>query len=200
MQQGKPIAYFSRSLGVRNAATSIYDKEALAILEALKRWRYYFLDSDLIIKTDHKILKYITEQKVAEGIQHKLLIKLLQFNYTIEYKIGKENKAADALSRRDNTLLPMTTIQLAWTESVEQSYIQDPHCQDLLQKLAITPEGHTPITLHAGLLRYKGRIYIGVNTELKQQPMHSFHASVIGGHSGIVSNYQRIKDYSTGQV
>jgi hypothetical protein len=53
MQQGKPIAYFSRSLGVRNAATSTYDKEALAILEALKRWRYYFLDSDLIIKTDH---------------------------------------------------------------------------------------------------------------------------------------------------
>jgi hypothetical protein len=77
MQQGKPIAYFSRTLGIRNAAMSTYDKEALAILEALKRWRHYFLDSDLIIKTDQKILKYITEQKVAEGIQHKLLLKLL---------------------------------------------------------------------------------------------------------------------------
>jgi hypothetical protein len=66
MQQGKPIAYFSRTLGVKNAAMSTYDKEALAILEALKRWRHYLLDSDLIIKTDQKSLKYITEQKVAE--------------------------------------------------------------------------------------------------------------------------------------
>jgi hypothetical protein len=90
------------------------------------------LDSDLIIKTDQKSLKYITEQKVAEGIQHKLLLKLLQFNYTIEYKKGKENKAADALSRRDSNLLSLTVIQPTWTESVEHTYIQDTHCQELL--------------------------------------------------------------------
>jgi hypothetical protein len=111
---------------------STYDKEALAILEALQRWRHYFLDSDLIIKTDQKSLKYIAEQKVAEGIQHKLLLKLLQFNYTIEYKKGKENKAADALGRRDNTLFPITAIQPSWTDSVEESYSQDPICQELL--------------------------------------------------------------------
>jgi hypothetical protein len=40
MQQAKPIPYFSRTLGPRNAAMSTYDKEALAILEALKRWRH----------------------------------------------------------------------------------------------------------------------------------------------------------------
>jgi transposase InsO family protein len=172
---------------------STYDKEALAILEALKKWRHYFLDSDLIIKTDQKSLKYITEQKVAEGIQHKLLLKLLQFNYTIEYKKGKENKAADALSRRDSNLLSLTVIQPTWTESVEHSYIQDTQCQELLQKLCLSPTAHPPITLNAGLLRYKGRIYIGKDAELRKQIMHSFHASVIGGHSGIVASYQRLK-------
>jgi hypothetical protein len=148
MQQGKPIAYLSKTLGPRNAAMSTYDKEALAILGALKKWRHYFLDSDLIIKTDQKSLKYITEQKVAEGIQHKLLLKLLQFNYTIEYKKGKENKAADALSRRDSNLLSLTVIQPTWTESVEHSYIHDTHCQELLQKLCLSPTTHPPITLH----------------------------------------------------
>jgi hypothetical protein len=92
MQLGKPIAYFSRTLGVRNATMSTYDKEALAILEALKRWRHYFPESDLIIKTDQKSLKYITEQKIAQGVQHKLLVKLLKFNYTIEYKNGKKTR------------------------------------------------------------------------------------------------------------
>jgi hypothetical protein len=132
MQQGKPIAYFSKTLGIKNASLSTYDKEALAILEALKRWRHYLLDSNLVIKTDQKSLKYITDQKVAEGVQHKLLLKLLQFNYTVEYKKGKENKAADALSRRDCTLLPVTLIQPTWVASVESSYLQDPSCQELI--------------------------------------------------------------------
>jgi hypothetical protein len=155
MQQGKPIAYFSKTLGVKNAAMSTYDKEALAILEALKRWRHYLLDSDLVIKTDQKSLKYITDQKVAEGLQHKLLLKLLQFNYTVEYKKGKENKAADALSRRDCTLLPITLIQPTWVASIENSYLHNHSCQELIQKLSICPTGHPPITLHA----YKGRLY-----------------------------------------
>jgi hypothetical protein len=43
MQQGKPIAYFSKALGSKAVAMSTYDKEALAILESLKRWRHYFL-------------------------------------------------------------------------------------------------------------------------------------------------------------
>jgi hypothetical protein len=33
---------------------------------------------------------------VAEGIQHKLMLKLLEFDFTIEYKRGKENKVVDA--------------------------------------------------------------------------------------------------------
>jgi hypothetical protein len=100
MQQGRPIAYFSKTLGSKASALSTYDKEALAILESLKRWRHYFLGTELMIKTYQQSLKYLTEQKVAEGIQHKLLLKLLEFNYTIDYKKGKENKAADALSRK----------------------------------------------------------------------------------------------------
>jgi hypothetical protein len=44
-------------------------------------------------------LRYIQEQKLTEGIQHKLLVKLLGYNYSVEYKKGKENKVADALSR-----------------------------------------------------------------------------------------------------
>jgi hypothetical protein len=52
MQRGRPIAYFSKSLGTRSAALSTYDKEALVILEALKKWRHYFLGTELPIKTD----------------------------------------------------------------------------------------------------------------------------------------------------
>lgn len=99
MQSGKPIAFFSKSLGPKAAAQSIYEKEAMAILESLKKWRHYILGSKLIIKTDQQSLKHMMKQRLVEGIQHKLLLKLMEYDYCIEYKAGKENVEADALSR-----------------------------------------------------------------------------------------------------
>jgi hypothetical protein len=46
MQQGRPIPFLSRAI------LSTYDKEALSIIEALKKWEHYFSTSSLIIKTD----------------------------------------------------------------------------------------------------------------------------------------------------
>lgn len=137
MQQGKPIAYLSKSLGPKAAAASIYDKEAMAILEALKKWKHYFASSSLIIRTDQQSLKYIHDQKQVEGIQHKLLIKLLGYNYTIEYKKGKENIAADALSRMIPQLVNMaiSTVQPKWMEEIHTIYENDPKCLALIEKL-----------------------------------------------------------------
>lgn len=81
MQNGRAIAYYSSSLCPRNAALSTYEKEALAIVEALKRWRHYLVGHKLIIRTDHQSLKFMTDQKLHTGIQHKLMLKLLEFDF-----------------------------------------------------------------------------------------------------------------------
>ena len=75
--KAQPIAYYSKSLGPKAAALSTYEKEAIAILESLRKWRHYFLGSSLLIKTNHQSLKFITEQRISEGIQDKLMLKLL---------------------------------------------------------------------------------------------------------------------------
>ncbi|KAE8795284.1 putative retrotransposon protein [Hordeum vulgare] len=94
MQKGRPLAYYSSTLCPKNAALSTYEKEALAIIAALNRWRHYFLGNDLIIKTDHQSLQFMTDQKITTSIQHKLMLKLLEFNFTLQYKKGKENIVA----------------------------------------------------------------------------------------------------------
>jgi hypothetical protein len=40
MQQGRPLAFYSQALGPRATTQFIYDKEAMAILQALKRWSW----------------------------------------------------------------------------------------------------------------------------------------------------------------
>jgi hypothetical protein len=127
MQNGRPLAYFSQSLGPKAAAQSTYHKEALAIIEALKKWRHYFLGNLLIIRIDHQSLKYMIDQRLAKGVQHKLLLKLLEFDYKI-YKKGKENLAADALSRRDSACATVTMVTPSWITDLELSYVVDPHC------------------------------------------------------------------------
>jgi hypothetical protein len=88
MQLGRPIAFFSKAIGPKAASLSIYEKEAMAILESIKKWRHYLLGHRLAIRTDQKSLKYLTNQRLLEGIQHKLMMKLLEFDYSIEYKKG----------------------------------------------------------------------------------------------------------------
>lgn len=41
MQQGKPIAFFSKVLALKHRGKSIYEKEYMALLNAVDRWRHY---------------------------------------------------------------------------------------------------------------------------------------------------------------
>jgi hypothetical protein len=77
MQEGKAISFMSKSIGPKAARLSTYEKEALALIEALKKWKHYLSEASLILRTDQQSLKYMGEQKLVQGMQPKLLIKLL---------------------------------------------------------------------------------------------------------------------------
>lgn len=99
MQDQHPIAYLSKPLGIKNQALSVFEKECLAILLAIDRWRPYLQHQKFIIRIDHSSLQHLTEQRVTSKLQHKALVKLIDLQYVIQYKKGINNAAADALSR-----------------------------------------------------------------------------------------------------
>nr|ADB85290.1 putative retrotransposon protein [Phyllostachys edulis] len=195
MQGGRPISFMSKAIGPKAAALSTYDKEALAILEAIKMWKHYFAGSTLIIRTDQQSLKYMQEQIIIEGVQHKLLVKLLGYNYKVEYKRGRENKATDALSRvrYNDQVVAISAVTPVWILEVLASYEGDEKCRDLITQISISPTAQPNYSLKNGILRYKGRLYIGSNTGLKRQLLVTFHDSALGGHSGGRVTYQRLK-------
>jgi hypothetical protein len=193
MQEGRPLAYYSSSLCPKNAALSTYEKEALAIIESLKRWHHYFLGHKFIIRTDQESLKFMTDQRIASSIQHKLMFKLLEFDFTLEYNKGKENVVADALSRKQHTSLAISAVTPKWITEVEQSYSQDNGCKPLLEQLLLDNQSKPNYSLNAGILRYKGKIYVGNVPPLKKQLLTALHSLAVGGHSGHKATYQRIK-------
>jgi hypothetical protein len=116
----------------------------------------------LIIRTDQESLKFMMTQRLSESIQHKLLLELLKFNYIIEYKKGKENKVADALSRKETNLVAISSATPAWVVDIEASYSRDQYYTYLIHKLLIDTQAVPDYPVHSGILRYKGRICIGV--------------------------------------
>lgn len=99
MQEHRPIAYLSKALSPKHLGMSTYEKEMLAVIMAIQKWRAYLLGQHFVIKTDHEAIKYIIEQKITTSLQQKWVSKLLGFDYSVVYKKGSENLAADALSR-----------------------------------------------------------------------------------------------------
>lgn len=97
MQEHHPLAFFSKALGTKTMGLSIYEKEFLAIIIEVDKWRSYLLHAPFIIRMDQKSLKYLLEQMLSPPLQHRYLTKLLGFDYTIKYKKGVDNKATRQL-------------------------------------------------------------------------------------------------------
>ncbi|XP_040955925.1 uncharacterized protein, partial [Gossypium hirsutum] len=100
MQDKQPIAYFSEKLNGAQLNYSTYDKELLALVRALQVWQHYLLPNEFVIHTDHESLKWLKGQgKLSK--RHARWVEFIEtFPYVIQYKTGKDNVVADALSRR----------------------------------------------------------------------------------------------------
>ena len=104
-QEGKwkPIAFLSRTMQPAERNYKIYDKELLAIVEALAKWRQYLLDvkEPFEVWTDHENLKYFRKPHKLNGRQARWYLKLQDYDFTLKHILGKTNMKADILSRKD---------------------------------------------------------------------------------------------------
>jgi hypothetical protein len=98
LQNKHPIAFLSKALGPRHRGLSTYEKECLAILMAIDKWRSYLQHGEFIISTDQRSLIHLDDKRLTTPWQHKALTKLLGLTYKIIYKKGVDNRVADALS------------------------------------------------------------------------------------------------------
>ena len=128
MQSGHPVAYLSKPLCPRSQTLSTYEKECMAILMAVEKWRPYLHQQHFTIRTDHKSLLYLTEQRATTKLQQKALLKLMDLNFSITYKKGITNHAADALSSCPSSepLCAVTVCSPSWMENLVQGYNDDP--------------------------------------------------------------------------
>ena len=93
------IYYASRTLNGAQLNYSTTEKELLAVVYALDKFRAYLVGSPIVCFTDHAALKYLLSKKDAKPRLIRWVLLLQEFNLTIKDKKGVENVVADHLSR-----------------------------------------------------------------------------------------------------
>ena len=99
--QWHPVAYFSRKMIPAETRYETHDGELLAIVEAFKTWRHYLegCKHEVLVLTDHNNLCRFMDTKSLSSRQVRWAQELSRYHFRIDYRQGKANAAADALSR-----------------------------------------------------------------------------------------------------
>jgi hypothetical protein len=93
------IAYASRTLTGPQLNYMTTEKELLAVVFAIDKFRSYLVGAKVIVYIDHAALKYLLTKKDAKLRLIRWILLLQEFDLEIKDKNGVENSIADHLSR-----------------------------------------------------------------------------------------------------
>ena len=117
-------------------------------------------------------------------------------DFSIEYKKGKENVVADALSRVGHNASIAAILHFSSQLIIEaiESWKAYSKLHKLVDKIKLKQQPHKHFTFDGTLLKRKGKVVIGTQQDLRNKILSHFHDSPIGGHSGTELIYRRIKE------
>jgi hypothetical protein len=183
-QRGGPIAYFSRQLAPRHLNLAAYERELIGLVQAVRHWRPYLWGRAFLVRTDHYALKFMLDQRLSTIPQHNWISKLFGYDFRVEYRAGRLNVVADALSRRHGegpTLAVMTTPSFQFYDDLRREIDSSPELTALCQSIARGErDAHWSVT--DGLIRRAGKVLVPSQSPLVQAALQMSHTA---GHERV---------------
>ena len=94
-----PIAYASQKLTDSQSKWSTIEKEAFAVVWALKRFDSLLFGTNIDIVSDHNPLAYLAESCSKSAKLTRWALALQRYRCTLRHRAGSKHSNADMLSR-----------------------------------------------------------------------------------------------------
>lgn len=103
-KKDRPMTFASRQLTTAERNYSITERECLAMVFSVQKFRHYLFLNPVVFFVDHLTLKYLVSKPNLSRRLARWVLLLEEFDYTVEYKPGRMHKQADHLSRISDKL------------------------------------------------------------------------------------------------
>ena len=111
---GRPVAFMSRTLQNSALHYPSVEKEAAAIIEAVRKWRHLLASQHFTLVTDQRSVAFILDnQKCSKVKNNKIqvwILELASFCYTVKYRPGKDNVALDSFTCASLSAIPASDL------------------------------------------------------------------------------------------
>ena len=101
-----PVAFVSRALQKSELHYPSVEKEAMAIIEAVRKWRHFFSSRHFTLVTDQRSVAFMFDNRKRTKIKNNKiqdwLLEIASFSYSVDYRPGKDNAAPDSFTPRRN--------------------------------------------------------------------------------------------------
>ena len=137
IQNLRSVAYYNHALKSSEMKKSVYERELMAMVFAVQKWRHYLLGRKFIVRTDQKSLKFLLEQRMVSPEYQRWMLKLMGFHFEIHYHPGLENKAADSFSKISHpvALLALTVPKVVQLNQLAREVEKDAYLQGIIKEL-----------------------------------------------------------------
>ncbi|KAG9225881.1 hypothetical protein CCMSSC00406_0006497 [Pleurotus cornucopiae] len=211
-KSARPVAFKSKQLNDAEKNYPTHDKEMLAIVRTLRKWRTDLLGASFEVYTDHRTLEFFNKQRDLSKKQLRWSEFLADYDFVIKYVRGEDNSVADALSREfsvspsppmscaavlsrspaDPSLnLVAPVLSLGPDEAllclIKDGYATDPWCVKLLDKGI----GLAGVSQQSGLLYVGERLVVPWVAKVRELLFQSAHDCL--GHSGGDKSYLALR-------
>ena len=129
------IYYSIRTLNDAQQNYTMTEKEFLAVIFALEKFRPYLIGSKTVIFTDHSALKYLMTKKEAKAQLIWWILLLQEFDLEIRDKRGVENVVANHLSRIPNAPIVQALINKDFPDEHILAIFKEPWHADIVNYL-----------------------------------------------------------------
>ena len=194
-QDSHPISYFSEKLSKAKLRYSNYDGELYAVVQSLRFWRHYLLHNDFTLYSDHDALRFLHSQKKLSARHAKWSEVLQEFTFSLRHRPGRDNKVADALSRRQHTL-QLSQAAITGFNHLPLIYKDCPDFREVWQKaqLANATQSLAEYRVEAGFLFFHNLLCVPVGST-RDFLIWELHGGGLVGHFGITKTLQALETH-----